>query len=376
MSDEVKSILPTSRLSPEGLVVFGGDWTARGLADTYGSHEIGAGDRRAPLRVDLSTVRQMDTFGATAIADLLDGVRGQGQEIEVVAGTPHHIELVTALAGRDQVLEPVVKPRRLLPIESLGRGVIDAGQDSLDMAAVQGRIIVSLFNMATLRGPVRLASIVNQFQDIVLRAIPIVALISLVVGVILTQQSIAQLRNFGAAIFVVDLSGILMLREVGILLAAIMVAGRSGSAITAEIGSMRMREEIDALEVMGLDTYRAVILPRVMALIVGLPLLGLLGAIAGIVGSALAARISGGIAVDVFVSRLADVVDLHIILVGMIKAPFMAVAIAVIAVAEGLQVAGSTQSLGRHTTASVVKSIFVVIVIDGLFAVFFGAIGF
>ncbi|MCZ4273461.1 MlaE family ABC transporter permease [Maritalea porphyrae] len=357
-----------------------GAWTANELVNTQPKLP------GALLQIDLneptalvwsfSNVAELDTFGATALAAQYKKLSKLGYSITFEGGEHRHLELVQKLIELDKAPEPVKNVRRTLPIDTLGRIIVEAGKEGVDFVTVQGQIIVSLLRMITLRGPIRFAAVVNQFHEIILRAIPIVILISLVVGVILTQQTIEQLKNFGAIIFVVDLSSILMLREIGILLAAIMVAGRSGSAITAEIGAMRMREEIDALEVMGLDTYRAVVMPRVIALIVGLPALGLIGALAGILGAALAARITGGVALDVFVARLNDVVDLQSIAVGLIKAPLMALAIAIIAVQEGLQVSGSTQSLGRHTTASVVKSIFIVIVLDGIFAVYFGAIGF
>lgn len=364
----------------DSVIAVEGNWTADELLDDLpelgepGSHK--EQNKSQQLIFDFSKLNTLDTFGAAALADHTAQLSKQGYTITFSGGQPRHIDLVQKLIDLNNVPEPTKKTRRVLPIDTLGRIVVEAGQEGVDFVAVQGRIIVSLFRMLTLRGPIRFAAVVNQFHEIVLRAIPIVILISLVVGVILTQQTIEQLKNFGAIIFVVDLSSILMLREIGILLAAIMVAGRSGSAITAEIGAMRMREEIDALEVMGLDTYRAVVMPRVIALIIGLPALGLIGALAGILGAALAARITGGVALDVFVARLNDVVDLQSIMVGLVKAPLMALAIAIIAVQEGLQVSGSTQSLGRHTTASVVKSIFIVIVLDGIFAVYFGAIGF
>jgi len=376
----IEQIGPALALSPNGELKVFGEWTAETLVKKSPKlpDELKAEKSATAksLLLDLAELSELDTFGAAALA--AHGVQLQkiGYSIAFSNGTPRHVALLDKLFELNQAQQPTNPVQRTLPIDTLGRIVVEAGQDSFDFVAVQGRIIVSFFKMLTFRGPVRFAAIVNQFHEIVLRAIPIIILISLVVGVILTQQTIEQLKTFGAVIFVVDLSSILMLREIGILLAAIMVAGRSGSAITAEIGAMKMREEIDALEVMGLDTYRAVVLPRVIALIAGLPALGLIGAIAGIFGAALAARITGGIALDVFVARLEDVVDLQSIMVGLVKAPLMALAIAIIAVQEGLQVSGSTQSLGRHTTASVVKSIFIVIVLDGIFAVYFGAIGF
>jgi phospholipid/cholesterol/gamma-HCH transport system permease protein len=199
-------------------------------------------------------------------------------------------------------------------------------------------------------------------------------LISFLVGCIIAQQTIFQLERFGASVFVVDLIGILMLREVGLLLAAIMIAGRSGSAITAEIGSMRMREEIDAMRVMGLNPNEVLVLPRLIALVFGLPLLAFLASMAGIFGGGLTSWLYGGITPEAFLERLREAIGLNTFFVGLIKAPFMALIIALIACIEGFKVKGSAESLGRHTTASVVKSIFMVIVVDGLFAMFFGAI--
>lgn len=371
-----QQLSPDFSVSTAGYVRLIGAWTASGLEEQSPVLDLENFSPDTVVRFDFSQISTLDTFGAAALTQTFDSVRENGLTIEISGATDRQRLMIAAL---DKSASPSASTQDhdlITPLASVGKTVVEAGSDAADMVNVLGHVVWSVFSILTLRSRVRLAAIANQFQDIVLKAIPIVALISLVVGIILTQQSIAQLRNFGATIFVVDLGGILMLREIGILLAAIMVAGRSGSAITAEIGAMKMREEIDALEVMGLDTYRSVAMPRVLALLAGMPALGLIGAIAGIVGAALVARISGGISLENFIARLANVVDVHIILVGMIKAPFMALAISVIAIAEGLQVSGSTQSLGRHTTASVVKSIFIVIVIDGLFAIFFEAIGF
>ncbi|UJQ94664.1 ABC transporter permease [Mariluticola halotolerans] len=367
---------PALSISDAGIVTLTGLWTADALQWHRPAFTPDSLGKAGTIDFDLSQLDEMDTFGAAALAELVEDLHQEERETSISGVAPKHARLVDDLKRYAITHEDHHDVDLSKPVGAVGKIVVEAALDAEDIAEVQGHILWSAFKLVTLRGPIRPAAIANQFLDTVLRAIPIVALICLVVGIILTQQSIAQLRNFGATVFVVDLGGILMLREVGILLAAIMVAGRSGSAITAEIGSMKMREEIDALEIMGLDTYRAVIMPRVIALVAGLPALGLIGAIAGIAGAALVARISGGISLENFAMRLNDVVNLHIIAVGMIKAPFMAFAIAVIAASEGLRVSGSTQSLGKHTTASVVKSIFMVIVIDGIFAIFFEAIGF
>ena len=191
---------------------------------------------------------------------------------------------------------------------------------------------------------------------------------------IIAQQGFFHFRKFGADIYVVDMVGILVLREIGVLIVAIMVAGRSGSSYTAELGSMKMREEIDALQTMGLDPIEVLVLPRVVALVIALPILTFLGSISALYGGELVACFYGGMNPEIFLARLREAISVTHFKVGMIKAPFMALVIGVVACAQGLQVKGSAESLGLQTTASVVKAIFLVIVIDGFFAVFFASI--
>ena len=221
----------------------------------------------------------------------------------------------------------------------------------------------------------RIASAVHHLDRVGWQAIGIVLLITFLIGGIIAQQGIFHFRRFGADDYVVDLVGILVLREIGVLIVAIMVAGRSGSAYTAELGSMKMREEIDALRTMGLDPVQILVLPRVAALVVALPVLAFLGGMAALFGGGLVAWLYGGMDPEVFIVRLKDAVSVTHFQVGMIKAPFMALVIGIVAASEGLRVGGSAESLGLKTTASVVKSIFLVIVLDGLFAIFFASIG-
>jgi phospholipid/cholesterol/gamma-HCH transport system permease protein len=217
-------------------------------------------------------------------------------------------------------------------------------------------------------------SLVHQLEQVAFRGTPIIVLISFLVGCIISQQGIFQLQRFGATTFVVNLIGILVLRELGVLLTSIMIAGRSGSAFTAEIGSMKMREEIDALRVMGLDPMEVLIVPRILALVIALPILTFISNIAALLGGGVTAWLYADISPEVFLARLQSTIQLNTFLVGLIKAPFMALVIGIIASIEGFAVEGSAESLGRHVTASVVKAIFMVIVLDGLFAMFFAAI--
>ena len=221
----------------------------------------------------------------------------------------------------------------------------------------------------------RLTSMVHQLDRVGWQATPIILLITFLIGCIIAQQGFFHFRRFGAENYVVDMVGILILREIGVLLVTIMVAGRSGSSYTAELGSMKMREEIDALRTMGLDPVEVLILPRVLALIIAVPILAFLGSMAALYGGGLVAWLYDGMSPQIFVARLHEAITVTHFKVGIIKAPFMALVIGVVACAEGLQVKGSAESLGLQTTTSVVKSIFFVIVLDGLFAIFFASIG-
>jgi phospholipid/cholesterol/gamma-HCH transport system permease protein len=221
----------------------------------------------------------------------------------------------------------------------------------------------------------RFTSTIHQLERVGWRAVPIILLITVLIGAILAQQGIFHFRKFGADIYVIDMVGVLVLREVGVLIVCIMVAGRSGSSYTAELGAMRMREEVDALRTMGFDPVEVLILPRIIALVIAVPTLTFLGSMAALYGGGLVAWLYGGIAPEVFLTRLREAISATTFEVGMIKAPFMALVIGVVACVEGLQVQGSAESLGEQTTNSVVKSIFLVIVLDGIFAMFFASIG-
>lgn len=328
-------------------------------------------------RIDMERIGRLDTMGAYVIDRLRQTAAADGTLIQIVGGRAEHEILLRAVAMRHD--EPVQPPPRSAMVNTLveiGAAVTGAWNDLVTGIGFLGSVVVSagvqIWNPARFR---RIA-LVSQLEQIAYRGAPIIILISFLVGCIVAQQGIFQLQRFGAAIFIVDLTGILILRELSVLLTAIMIAGRSGSAFTAEIGSMKMREEIDALRVMGLDALETLVVPRILALMLGLPLLTFIGAMAGLCGAGLVAWLYGGIGLDTFIARLQTVITWKHFAVGLIKAPFMALVIGVIACIEGLAVQGSAESLGRRVTASVVKSIFMVIVVDGLFAMFFAAVKF
>ena len=325
--------------------------------------------------IDLSQIEQMDTAGAWVIDRSRQALESRGVTAEVVGARPEHTILLREAHFRStETPERVEHPTLTSLLADIGSSVFSAGADLVNGVGFLGRLVSILLTVLVRPRRWRWTSTFYHLESFALRGAPIILLINFLVGAIVAQQGIFQLARFNATPFTVDLIGILVLRELGVLLSSIMIAGRSGSAITAEIGAMKMREEIDALTVMALDPLEVLILPRVWALVLALPLLTFLADIAALAGGGCVAWIYGDIAPAVFIERLQDAIGLNTFAVGLIKAPFMALVIGLIAAVEGFAVAGSAESLGRQVTGSVVKSIFMVIVLDGLFAMFFAAV--
>lgn len=353
-----------------------GHWTSE-HAETVETlaAEISAEADQHHMILDLAQVRRLDTLGAWVLDRTRHELGSRDLGADFANASPEQQILLDEVAYRG--FQEQAKPRRSKAVDFLvdvGESVAGAGRDLVDGIAFLGELVSALIRVIVNPRRFRGTAVINQLEQIAYRGVPIIVLISFLVGCIVAQQGIFQLVRFGATPFVVDLIGILILRELALLLTSIMVAGRSGSAFTAEIGSMKMREEIDALRVMGLDPIEVLIVPRILALVIGLPLLTFISSIAALSGGGVTAWLYGDVSPDVFLSRLRAAVGMNTFLVGMIKAPFMALVIGIIATLEGLAVAGSAESLGRHVTSSVVKAIFMVIVLDGLFAMFFAAI--
>jgi phospholipid/cholesterol/gamma-HCH transport system permease protein len=276
-------------------------------------------------------------------------------------------------AGRSQLQQS--KTRFSPKLEGLGRSSVESVQDLVRLADMLGALGSAIARTLIRPHTFRLASAFRHFDRVGWQALPIIFLITLLIGGIIAQQGFFHFRKFGASDYTVDMVGILVLRELGVLIVSIMVAGRSGSSYTAELGSMKMREEIDALRTMGLDPVEVLLLPRILALISALPILAFLGMMSAPYGGGLVAWFYEGMSPENYIARLKEAISVTHFEVGMIKAPFMALVIGLVAFSEGLQVQGSAESLGLKTTASVVKSIFLVIVLDGFFAIFFASIG-
>jgi len=356
-----------------------GAWTAANAATL----EVLSGslnaeiDRARKLKLDMAGVGELDTLGAWLLEKLSRRATAAGHPAEIVGVADNFaglIEEVHQVNRHNPPLQRLPNPV-LAKLDDIGRATLGARQDITAFLQMLGALFVAVLGFLRRPASLRLTSLVFQLYRVGFQAIPIMVLITFLIGAIIAQQGFFHFRKFGADSYVVDMVGILVLRELGVLIVAIMVAGRSGSAYTAELGSMKMREEIDALSTMGLDPVEVLILPRVVALILAVPILSFIGSIAALYGGGLVAQLYGDMAPAIYVARLHDAVSVTSFKVGIIKAPFMALAIGVVACSEGLRVKGSAESLGKQTTTSVVKSIFLVIVLDGLFAVFFASIG-
>lgn len=361
------------------VVVAGGAWIARTITPVDREmRQLAQKADTAELTIDLSGVSRMDTSGAWVVSRLASSWRKAGGSARIVS-PPQSLNERLLRAVSQEVAE-AAPVRRASPfvrlLESLGRFSQSMSRDAVLSLNMIGAAIRGPQMKAGRTGSVRPVSIIHHIDRMGIRAVPIVALMSFLIGAIIAQQGAWSLRYFGAEFLTVDFVGILLLREVGVLLTAIMVAGRSGSAMTAEIGSMKMREEVDALTVIGLNPIGVLVFPRLVALTIALPLLTFVADIASLAGAALLLNLYSGISVDTFISKLRDAIDLSTVLSGLIKSPFMALIIGIMAAVEGMKVEGSAESLGRRVTAAVVKAIFFVIVIDGFFAVFYAQIDY
>ncbi|MBE1284030.1 MAG: MlaE family lipid ABC transporter permease subunit [Rhodobacteraceae bacterium] len=329
------------------------------------------------ILIDLAGVGEFDTGGAWVIGEFRLRMLDQGRNVQLEGASDAQAALLDTV-GAHLPMEPAqgVEPRSLSALlERMGKRTVGAWHDSLSILSFFGLTLQRLARALIMPWRLRSAALVTHMEETGLKAVPIVALMGFLIGVVLAFQGATQLKQFGAEVFVVELISISILRELGILLTAIIVAGRSGSAFAASIGSMKVQEEIDAMQTLGLDPVDVLVVPRTLALLMVLPILGFIASMSGLIGGALMSWIDLGVSPGMFMTRLKENTDVWHLLVGVIKAPFFAMTIGVIACWQAMQVRGSSESVGQRTTAAVVQSIFAVIALDALFSIFFSEIG-
>ena len=370
----------THQAGQDGVVLsLAGEWivSAGYELEAAGASLLSSAKDAKRVVFDLAGLSRMDTAGAWFIDRARDELEASGAAVSCRSERPEQ-DLLLKEAGYYRPEAPTRAPpsHTISLLSAVGETVYELGMDFIDIVDYLGEVVVMLLRLALRPLRWRWTSMVHHLEMYGLRSVPIIMLINFLVGAIVTQQGIFQLARFGAASYAVNLVGVLGLRELGVLMTSIMIAGRTGSSITAEIGSMKMREEIDALKVMALDPLEVLIIPRLVALVIALPVLTFLADLAAIAGGLIVSWVYAGLTPVVFLTRIQNAVLPETFLVGLIKAPFMAIVIGLIAATEGMEVRGSAESLGRCVTSSVVKSIFMVIVLDGLFAMFFAAVDY
>ncbi|OFX06904.1 MAG: hypothetical protein A3D94_21455 [Alphaproteobacteria bacterium RIFCSPHIGHO2_12_FULL_66_14] len=370
----MSSVEPTIRYTMHAgkpIVEIGGDWTVldlRGIRQKAARALAAAGTNRAARTVDASGVGRLDTAGALEILLLAGG----GPDAEVTTREKGHADLFEVV--RKNMCDAM--PERHVNwiahwLEEVGHNTVEVYHQVVNLCAFFGEILVVFLEACLQPRRFRINAVVRQMYEVWVRALVIVGVLCFLIGVVIAYQGIQQLRQFGAETFAVEAVGISMFRELGVLLTAIIVAGRSGSAFTAQIGTMQVNQEVDAMRTIGLNPIEWLVMPRIVALAVSMPLLAFWGDMTGLLGGAVACTIYLDFTFVQFFERLRDTVGAWHFYTGMIKAPVFGLVIAVIGCFEGLQVRGSAESVGQLTTRSVVESIFCVIVLDAVFSIIF-----
>lgn len=372
MNPEIPHTSPpaTIRLEGEQTVVCEGSWTLPQIPKLEGRLHSFSWPETTPITLDGTGITAMDTGGAVLIHRKLNGLRRKGREVSWQGLRPE-IEALLQLVGAHAAeldYQPSAKPE--LWLARVGRTSWNWVQQGARALSFLGESTVGFFRVCASPRTLRWRVLFHNLELDGFQALPIIGLLSFLMGVVIAYQGAEQLRTFGANIYIVDLVGISMLREIAPLVTAILVAGRSGSAYTAQIGTMKVTEELDALRTLGISPMQLLVLPKAVVLAVALPLLTVYADIVGVFGGMLIASGQLGIGLTEFVTRFESAIALKHYVIGLVKAPVFAVIIALVGCYQGFQISGGVDSVGRHTTISVVQSIFLVIVFDAGFSVF------
>lgn len=327
--------------------------------------------------IDYGDVSSLDTAGAWLIHRTELALIGRGVDVECRTASSAHARLLSTVRANDAPAPDPPEPVNafVAMVERVGRATVDAAVEARDLINFLGHAVIVLGHSVIRPSRIRFTPLVHHVEQAGLNALPIVGLISFLIGIVLAFQGAEQLTKFGAEIFTVNIVAQGVLREMGVLLTAIILAGRSGSAFTAQIGTMKVREEVDAMRTIGLDPMQILVLPRLWALVICLPLLTFYANIMGLLGGAIMATVVLDLTFFQFVRQLSGAVTLWTFWVGLIKAPVFGFIIGLVGCYEGMRVTGSAESVGRMTTRAVVEAIFLVIVLDALFSILFATLG-
>ena len=322
--------------------------------------------------VDISQVDEIDTVGAWLVWRFAHDRDAQ------IAGASDKAQRLIDAVGSSASTAEIAPPR--LPLfervpEALGILMTGWGRGVVELVGFLGAVLISFWAMARHPSRFPMKALVRQVELVGVNSLGIIGLMSFLIGIVIAQQGAVQLRQFGAEIYTINLTGRLTLRELGVLMTAIMVAGRSGSAFAAQLGTMKLTEEVDAMRTIGVSPIDALVLPRILAVVLMMPLLGFFSAVIGIIGGAFLADVALDIPFFTFLTRIQEVVPLHDVWVGLVKAPVFGLIVGLAGCYQGMQVKSNAEEVGLRTTMAVVQAIFMVIVLDAFFAVFFTEVG-
>lgn len=352
-----------------------GSWTLPQLSAVEKRLRTFSWPNATELKWNVGSIDAMDTAGAWLLRRTMRILQQQGKLVTLKDIRPEHAALLDMLAKDDLATLPPAASPTFGWLAQLGRAVWIGGQQGGNFLSFVGESTLVTLHLLPRPRQMRWRALLHNVQAAGFAALPIVGLLSFLLGVVIAYQAAVQLRAFGANIFIVDLVGISILREIAPLMTAVIVAGRSGSAYTAQIGAMNVTEEIDALRTIGITPIELLVLPKVFALVLALPLLTVFADIIGVFGGAVIASDQLGVGLREFANRFPESVPLANFLIGVGKAPVFAIIIALVGCYQGFQVKGTADSVGQHTTTSVVQSIFLVIVTDAFFSVVFSKVG-
>jgi len=324
---------------------------------------------------DLSGLEQMDSALALLIARHVSKARAKGREVRL-SPMQSEVERMFTMAQEHAHFGSQFEPKKEKILRAVGMDALDRADKLAAFLGFFGQLSLIFFSTFYRLRQIRWKEMLFEINESGIKALPIIALTTFLIGVVVAYQAAEQLKLYGANIFIVDMLGISILRELAPMLAAIIVAGRSGSAYAAQIGVMKITEELDAMRTMGFDPYLFLVLPRMLALVIMMPLLIFFADIAGLIGGILIAKVDLGLSTTLFLDRFVEVIAVKHFWIGLIKGPFFAVLIASIGIYRGLQVKNDTQSIGFNTTKAVVESVFAVIICDAFFSIIFTNLGY
>jgi phospholipid/cholesterol/gamma-HCH transport system permease protein len=358
----------------------GGRWTIAQSAKLDQDLKALPTGKGGPITMDASAIERLDSTGAWLLLRTRRALESAGHQVGALTVPERYTNLLENLERETQPDSTRVRTPRMNPwkyrLYRIGKATVNAGHQGWNILGYLGRVTVETGEMiAAPRKNLRFAAMIAQIEETGISALPIVGLLAFLIGIVLAYQGADQLRRFGAEIFTINLLGVGVLREIGGLITAIIVAGRSGSAFTAHIGSMRVNQEIDAMQTMGLNTVDTLVLPRIIGLVISLPLLTFYANVMALIGGAVMCYFDLGITIPVFLRQLNQAVDVNTLMVGLVKAPVFAFVIALVGCYEGFQVERNAASVGLLTTRAVVESVFLVIVLDAAFSIMFSVLG-